>query len=291
MTRLRSLLLAAISVGLVVAEAIVYGTGFPGKTLWDWLGLLIVPAALAFAGYVIQRSERDRTDDQLKEQALQTYLDHMSELLLSGKFDHPDIRENAKTVARARTLTVLRGLDGERKGAMLRFLYESGLINGDSPTIDLRTADFSLASLREANLERANLKDTNLAQAQLQGTQLKGANLEGANLEGANLYGADLQTANLDIANLQRANLIIANLRSAHLWSARLWGAKLEGANLRGANLELVILIPDELKLASLDQDTILFDGSHYEPPPPTKPMRPPIVLELHENNHTQAQK
>ncbi len=91
------------------------GKVVPAKMLWDWLGLLIVPLFLLLGGVVInssiQQGERERADDGLREQALQTYLDRMSEMLLKNQFDDPEVGEAAKTVARARTLTVLRGLD------------------------------------------------------------------------------------------------------------------------------------------------------------------------------------
>jgi hypothetical protein len=37
------------------------------------------------------------------------------------------------TVVRAQTLSVLEGLDPDRKRILLRFLYESGLIRKDKP--------------------------------------------------------------------------------------------------------------------------------------------------------------
>jgi hypothetical protein len=80
----------------------------PGKTLWDWLQLLIIPAVLAVAGYVINltisrseqeateqraKSERDAAEkraetereialDNQRETALKEYIDKMSELVL-----------------------------------------------------------------------------------------------------------------------------------------------------------------------------------------------------------------
>src|SRR5215472_10573817 len=66
-------------------------TGFLTKTLWDWLNLLGVFAipvvvGLGAAWYTAQQaqvSDRENTDNQ-REAALQTYIDKMSELLLSN---------------------------------------------------------------------------------------------------------------------------------------------------------------------------------------------------------------
>src|SRR5207249_3544489 len=71
------------------------GDNKSGKTLWDWLQLLIVPVVLAVGGYLfnftVSRNERqaaanrDKTEreiasDNQREEALQAYIDKMSEL-------------------------------------------------------------------------------------------------------------------------------------------------------------------------------------------------------------------
>ncbi len=123
------------------------GTGFLQKDLWDWLALLIVPIVLAVGGYFFRRAERrseteiaearakiDRSisGDRLEEEALQQYLDRMTELLLKEKLLSAPPGDEVHAVARARTLTVLRRLDGTRKGLLLRFLFEVGLINRET---------------------------------------------------------------------------------------------------------------------------------------------------------------
>ena len=67
-----------------------------GKTVWDWMELLIIPLSLLIGGYILNRSERDierqRAEDRTKlereiaadrqrEAALQNYLDRMADLL------------------------------------------------------------------------------------------------------------------------------------------------------------------------------------------------------------------
>jgi hypothetical protein len=109
---------------------------FRGKTLWDWLELLIIPVVLAGGAILFNRSERkaerEIADDRIRESTLQTYLDRMTELLLEKNLRTSGPEAEAAVVARARTLTVLGGLDAERKGALVRFLYEAHLIDGDN---------------------------------------------------------------------------------------------------------------------------------------------------------------
>ena len=198
------------------------GTGFLNKTLWDWLQLLIIPAMLAIAGLWFnqiqkgrdqkaaeaqkqreenaakerEKLERESREDNQRETALQAYLDKMSELLLHEKLRDSAEEDEVRKIARARTLTVLRGLDPFRKSSVIQFLHESGLINKDTDIIQ---------SLFKSGLMN---KDTRII-------SLEGANLSGANLSGADLNGAILHHANLRGANLSGAHLTFANLSGA----------------------------------------------------------------------------
>jgi hypothetical protein len=172
----------------------------PGKTLWDWLKLLIVPAVLAIGGYLFTRSENRATqaaaERRAQDEALQAYLDQMSAMLIPNK-DQPSLYkayqgDSLSSVARARTLTVLPRLDGNRKARVVQFLYESGLITKDRPVLDLRGADLRGANLGGAIMGAANLSWANLSRANLSGAFLSKADLIGADLDGAFLRGADL---------------------------------------------------------------------------------------------------
>jgi hypothetical protein len=108
-----------------------------------------------------------------------------------------------RTVARARTLAVLRRLDGNRRGTVVQFLYEARLIEKDSSVVDLTGAVLARAILTEANLKGANLRGTHLAR-----TSLREAKLSEADLSDAKLFGADLRRARMDGANLRGAVLM-----------------------------------------------------------------------------------
>jgi len=139
----------------------------------------------------------------------------MGQLLLDKEQPLRQSKEEDKgrTLARARTLTVLTRLEkGERKGSVVRFLFESGLINKDHVVLDLRGADLSGADLNGANLEDANLfladlSWANLIRADLNGATLSGADLSGADLSVAHMKGADLSMAILSGADLEDATL------------------------------------------------------------------------------------
>jgi uncharacterized protein YjbI with pentapeptide repeats len=247
--------------------------GVADKKFWDYLDLLIVPAVLAFGVYWLNRRqterdnqaeaerqrERQATEEARKkreleienqraqDQALQAYLNQMSQLLTDK--DRPlrgaQPGDDLSAVARARTLTVLRRLDGSRKGSVVQFLYESkliyryhsclnksGLIESQRPIVSLEGADLSHA-YRETlpHIE----KKMNLKRADLSGTDLSHAYLADVDLTEANLKNADLWSG----ADLYRAILVRANLHGAELIPrTTLRYADLEGADLREAVLD-----------------------------------------------------
>lgn len=89
-------------------------TGFQGKTLWDWLQLLIVPALLAgvallFSVQSAQTQLRVAQDNQ-REAALQAYIDRMSEHILNDAL-RTSADAELRSVARTRTLSTLQQLD------------------------------------------------------------------------------------------------------------------------------------------------------------------------------------
>jgi hypothetical protein len=238
------------------------------RTTWDWLQLLIIPFVLAVGGFFLNRTERvnaekaaeqrAKTEREIAEQraqdaALQAYLDQMTQLLLHEYLRTSQPDNEVRSVARARTLAVLRVLDGVRKATVLQFLYEAGLI-GDS-----KQEEYSVPGRIDAivSLQGANLKGANLKGAYLRGAYLERVNLEGANLYKADLYKANLLTANLKGAYLREAFLagaclIWAHLVGADLDSAGLNEASLGGANLTEANLERARLENANLTKANL---------------------------------------
>src|SRR2546421_3496838 len=226
-------------------------TGFSGKTLWDWLQLLIVPIVLAGGGYLFgtwqHNVDQQQAQDQQQATTLQTYIDNIQDLLLNHNLLKSKRDDDVAILARARTLTALPGLDPGRKRRLLTFLYEAKLIHfGDAhgkthdPIIDLSDANFSGADLsgadfREAILSGADLSDAVFRDANFSGADLSGAFLSRADLHHANFSGADLSGAFLARAGLDDADLSGADLRNAIFGEAILSGANFRNANFRNA--------------------------------------------------------
>lgn len=262
----------------------------PAKSLWDWLQLLGIPVVLAAGAavfnHLLDARSRDIATDQQREAALQNYLDEISKLLTDNHLNEPESGSAARAIARARTLTVLPGLDPIRKGRVLRFLYETGLIFRDDPIVDLRGANFSnlkisetklnsnylertgtRISLRKANLQGAIFRDASLEEidlrdacldgayityADLSGTWLCNASMKMARLHGSNLYQACLQGAHMEAVNLRGAYLREADLRNVHLQEMNGYKANLQAANLRKVHLHEAQLQGADLEYADL---------------------------------------
>jgi len=176
--------------------------GFKGKMLWDWLQLLAafaIPMVVAFSTLWFTAAQSQASDrasiqqhltdlqtaqkqhltdlqianDQQQEKALQTYIDRISDLLLNQNLAKSKSNDEVCKIARARTTTLLPQLNGTRKGSVIRFLYEAGLLNiSPAPIVTLAGADLSYADLSNQYLRGADLH----------GTYLRGADLSNANL-------------------------------------------------------------------------------------------------------------
>ena len=297
----RRQLLWASGIVAVLTLAVLIGYRY-GITLWDWLKLLVVPAVIAGGGIWFNQRQQARdqvsADRRTQDDALEAYLDDMTDLMINHHLrgiaqvssvprvvlhgDSPPQGEDTKdvrAVARARTLTLLTRLDGERKGHVVRFLYESGLI---SQKRELTLADLTptppntiVDVAGEAGADpRTAIVD--LAGADLRGTILRGASfrkrfqrtplpgsggqytlggdghlgpLEGANLRGADLSATDLRGANLEGADLsaftglplERKAIPVGELLQGVV-PAPEKGATLSWANLSDASLSGAIL-------------------------------------------------
>lgn len=269
----------------------------PPKTLWDWMGLLIIPLALGVGVFFLNRSEGRRqariAEDRVREDRLQAYLTAMKELVLDYHLRTSQPKDESRQIARTLTFTVLANLDGKRRSAVLLFLRDLGLISKPDPIVRLAWADFGKADLREADLSEADLTGIYLTEADLSGADLSkadlvnvdltGANLSAAILDGAGLVNAvynqdtvwpdgspptDSQAigpkANLSGADLKDIELIGANLRAANLTGADLRRANLSETDLRNADLSKAKLGETDLRKANLST-AILTDSDLRE--------------------------
>jgi uncharacterized protein YjbI with pentapeptide repeats len=258
-------------------------TGFRGKTVWDWLALLIVPMVLVGIGLLFEMQQADRqqamekqqrkleeqraeaeqdlAEQRAQDEALQAYLDQMSELILDRKLLEAEADSGAPEplLAQARTRSVILRLDAEHNEIVTRFLSYSGLMGDETSVGLLSKAELSHTTLSHAFLPGADLHYAVLRKTNLSGANLAEANLSGTFMEKSNLSGADLFSAKLLVAHLEEANL-----SGADLWGADLSGAYLKGANLKEANLKDANVSEKQLLTAGSLEGATMPNGQKY---------------------------
>ena len=130
-------------------------TGFRGMTLRNWLELLVVPLALVVIGLVFTmlqdarqqeienqraqqaqkienqraQAERELAEQRAQDEALQAYLDQMSQLMLERKLLEAEPGDAVHTLAQARSSTAILRLDSEHNESVTRFLLISAQIS------------------------------------------------------------------------------------------------------------------------------------------------------------------
>jgi len=215
--------------------------GFSDKTLWDWLQLLIIPVALGLAALWFadknSKTEQALAEDASQEAALLRYYDDISKLLIDYDLRNSDAGDEVRTIARIRTLSVLRRLNGVRKGYVIVFLYESGLITASEPILSLKNA-----YLRGMVLNFADLRGIDLHEVDLRNSDLTGTDFEGADLSIVEFGGANIQSVNFRRTNLTWTSLVDTLLVGSLLENANLTYANLSNADLRLCHLENTII-------------------------------------------------
>jgi uncharacterized protein YjbI with pentapeptide repeats len=268
---------------------------FGGQTVWDWLHLLsalAIPVVLAAAGlwFTAQQeqrqqeiegqrakqaqkienkraqAERELAEQRAQDEALQAYLNQMSQLMLDRKLLEAEQGTPVHTLAQARTSTVILRLDAEHNESVTRFLIDSGLaVRREASARLLSETTLSQATLRDAYLPNVDLGNADLGNADLSGAILHSADLSGAILDNADLISADLSEADLSGANLYSADLSNAFLGGADLRGAELSRADLSNAFLGGVNLRGAYLIDADLSGAKLGANEQLRAASSLE--------------------------
>jgi uncharacterized protein YjbI with pentapeptide repeats len=265
-----ALALAAALVVVFIVAAYVRGwswaglAGTPGtegrpKTLWDWLQLLIIPLGLAGIAFALNLAESGREQrredrraalersiatDQRRDDALGTYVQQISDLMLErGLLTSP--KADSRAIARTLTLSVLRRLDGRRKGFVVQFLGEAGLING-AGLIDAGNAGTPKISMAGADLRgvriNGTLKDVDLSSADLREADFRGSSLDGVRFDSADLRRSDFRNVTVLNGSFDYADLRRVDFRGAGLTGVSLGWANLSYSDFRDGGLYDVVL-------------------------------------------------
>lgn len=234
----------------------------------------------------LQQSIQDRQEDQAKEQREQDVAleqrrevtDYWNQVLTILTDVDGDLRspQNAqiRSFISAITFDLLRddALEGNRKGDVVRVLYQAGLVQLgedkksnisiiDLSNTELQNIDLSEVDFKEANFRKVNFSGTDFTRADMQNTDLSAANLSGVKLLHSNLNGADLSAADLSGADLNNAQLKGVNLRDATLSGADFTGADLQNVKLSAVQLDNALFCNTVLDTALRDLVAMSMEG------------------------------
>ena len=131
-------------------------------TFWHIVGTVLIPVTggllIGWAGFKFNQRQREREEavenKQAQDNAIQAYLDQMSDLLVDRHLRSLPKGSDIHRLAEARTLEVLLGLDGERKRRPLKLVYGLGLIKNRLHTSE---RDEALLDVENLSLNNPNI--------------------------------------------------------------------------------------------------------------------------------------
>ncbi|MGD8455541.1 MAG: pentapeptide repeat-containing protein [Anaerolineales bacterium] len=235
---MNSKIIFLIFLGILIILNFIDGTGFQGKTLWDWTELLLFPGTITYLIWSLENREekisRDISLDQFRESLLHDYFDAMANIDEFGFFEEEVEDENGyeikpepgKNVGWFKTVSITNKLDPERRRLVLDFLYYSNLIfRTEKPpyaVVNLFGANFSDADLSgiylsNTNFRHVNFKNCKFTKAHMPYSRMVECDLTNAVFDNANTPGIDFSDSDLTNASFINTNMLCANLNRSKI--------------------------------------------------------------------------
>lgn len=197
------------------------GNFHEGKTLWDWFELIVVPISLAVVGIWFQNLQKKRDLEREYDAILSLYIQEIDTLVEKGLRESKP-KDPIRASARAKTLTTLSRLDGRRKGILIRFIYELGIISNENnpaekgnPIIPLEGADLrgcifdfgNHVMVKNERSNRSNLRQTLFFNIDLSNTDLSNSNIRNVTFFRSNFNNVNFLHSSFDTAVFYESNL------------------------------------------------------------------------------------
>jgi uncharacterized protein YjbI with pentapeptide repeats len=226
--------------------------GFQDKTVWDFLELLIVPALIAVSVAYLSIQERkneliqteknnalqrELTDIRLQEERIENYLQKMTDLLTEKSLNRSKAHDPSRVAARSLTGWILARIHHPRRGFILSFLYEAGLLTTHDPKIVAKNINLSQVYLPNTDLNNINLSGAILVKSNFMWSNLKNSNFSHALINESSFFETDFTNCNFKEANLSGAKMKLCNFTNVDFSNANLRGAVLSMANLTNAKI------------------------------------------------------
>jgi uncharacterized protein YjbI with pentapeptide repeats len=195
------------------------------KTLWEWLDLLLIPFVVGIIAWSFKEAEKETASkseyERSQNETLDSFVNIMTELITKHNLANKSSSLETKIIARTRINLAFSNLNGARKGQVLQFLFESGLIDYN-PKI---------------NIIGGNMKNTILDGIVLSKSEIKGVYFNNATIKEANLNEAIFTSCDFTKADLSKSLVINTNFSYTNLTKSKLKNMDLTSVNFEGANL------------------------------------------------------
>lgn len=202
----------------------------PGKYLWDWLEIIIVPLVLTLIGVYFNarqkkveienatETEKRRTiQNQIKEQEseLSRYFEKINDLILRDGLAKESASLEVKSIARSMTTEIFQRISIEYAPKVINYLYENHLIGKENCKVNLSGVALARIDLSERNLNNVNLSGIKIYAGNLSGTDFSNSNLSDAVLFECNLRNSKFTNTDITATDLKNCNLVLADFRNA----------------------------------------------------------------------------
>jgi uncharacterized protein YjbI with pentapeptide repeats len=213
-----------------------------------------------------QEIQNQMAIDRYRDEVLVAYIKEIGELLEknNGSLTSDSV---TRTLARVKTLNVLRQLDGSRQIHVIRFLYEARQLSNtnESDAIDISKTELTNIDFRELTLlmiiEKISLAVIHLQNCTFSSMVLINVNFFFARLENVDFSSAELYSANFSSAKLYGANFSSALLLDVDFSSAKLYGINFSSAKLYGVNFSSAKL--KDVDFSSAELTNVNFSSSY----------------------------
>lgn len=210
------------------------------KTLWEWLDLLLIPFCVGILAWSFKEAEKEKAskseDERSQNETLDSFVNIMTELITKHNLANQNSTLETRTIARTRINLAFSNLNGARKGQVLQFLFESGLIDYN-PKINILGG----------NMKNAILDGIVLSKSEIKGVYFNNATIKEANLNEAIFTSCDFTKADLTESLVTNTNFSYTNLTKSKLKGMDLTSVNFEGANLTKADLRGSSIRQDQL--------------------------------------------
>jgi uncharacterized protein YjbI with pentapeptide repeats len=185
-----------------------------------------------------QNAQEAQRNDRIDEYRNQVLIDYIKEIgdLLEKKNGSLTSDPLTHTIARAKTLNILRQLDGSRQIHVIRFLCEAGQLTNTnkSTALDISTAELIDIDFRKTGRLLYTGK-ISFAGVSLGDSTFSEMDLLNVNFSSARFFNVDFSSALLDNVNFSSAWLDHVNFSSARLLNVNFSSASLFNVNFSSA--------------------------------------------------------